>query len=61
MLLDWIERGGPPIARLPQRKDFGTQLARMSVRGRQGGQVRKARPPEDVGARLRASRERRKA
>lgn len=58
MVLDWIERGGPPIAGPPQRKGFGAQLASMSARGQLGGDIQKTWHPEGVEIRLRASLER---
>ena len=58
MVLDWIERGGPPIAGPPQRKGFGAQLASMSARGQLGGDIQTTWRPEGAEIRLRASLER---
>ncbi len=58
MVLDWVERGGPPIAGPPARKGFGVQLAGMSARGQLDGDIQKTWHPEGVEIRLRASLER---
>lgn len=58
MILDWIERGGPPIAGPPQRKGFGAELAHMSARGQLGGDIQKTWNSEGLEIRLRASLER---
>jgi two-component sensor histidine kinase len=58
MVLNWIERGGPPISGAPQRKGFGVELARMSARGQLGGDIEKTWNPEGLEIALRASLER---
>ena len=58
MVLDWVERGGPPVAGPPQRNGFGAELARMSARGQLGGDIRNTWNPEGLEITLRASLER---
>ena len=58
MVLNWIERGGPPISGPPQRKGFGADLAHMSARGQLGGDIAKSWNPEGLEIVLRASLER---
>jgi len=37
--LFWRERGGPPVASVPDREGFGTRLADMSIRQQMGGAI----------------------
>lgn len=37
--LTWTERGGPAIAGLPERRGFGSLLARSSIEGQLGGTI----------------------
>lgn len=39
LILNWLERGGPPLSGPPSRKGFGAELARMSARGQLGGDI----------------------
>jgi two-component sensor histidine kinase len=39
LVLDWTERGGPPVAGAPARQGFGTQLLRRALAGLPGGEV----------------------
>jgi PAS domain S-box-containing protein len=39
MRLTWTERGGPAIAGLPERRGFGSLLARSSIEGQLGGTI----------------------
>ena len=39
MVIDWLERGGPPVTGVPNRRGFGTQLAEMSVERQLGGTI----------------------
>lgn len=58
VLLDWVERGGPPVAGPPARSGFGTKLARMSARGQLGGDVKLSWEPEGLVIQLHARQER---
>ncbi len=37
--LDWIERGGPEIVRVPESSGFGFTLARVAIEGQLGGRL----------------------
>ena len=37
--LDWIERGGPEIVRVPESSGFGFTLARVAIEGQLGGHL----------------------
>lgn len=39
LLLSWSERGGPPLAAPPERRGFGSLLARSSIEGQLGGTI----------------------
>lgn len=39
MVLTWSERGGPEVAAAPERRGFGSLLARSSVEGQLGGTI----------------------
>lgn len=39
MLLSWSERGGPLLAAAPERRGFGSLLARSSIEGQLGGSL----------------------
>jgi two-component system CheB/CheR fusion protein len=39
MRLTWTERGGPAVAGLPERRGFGSLLARSSIEGQLGGTI----------------------
>ena len=39
VVIDWLERGGPPVTGVPNRRGFGTQLAEMSVERQLGGTI----------------------
>jgi two-component system CheB/CheR fusion protein len=39
LLLDWEEKGGPPVKGPPSREGFGSLLARRSVNGQLGGEL----------------------
>lgn len=58
MTLTWTEQGGPAIAGPPQRKGFGSDLARMSAKGQLGGEVSHDWRPEGVRITLRAALDR---
>lgn len=45
--VDWIERGGPPVA-TPQRRGFGSKLIEGSIAAELGGQVRIDFVPEGL-------------
>jgi PAS domain S-box-containing protein len=51
LALDWVERGGPPVAE-PTRKGFGTTLLESLVARRQGSTVRTVFDPEGLRAHL---------
>jgi len=39
MALTWSERGGPEVVATPERRGFGSLLARSSVEGQLGGTI----------------------
>jgi PAS domain S-box-containing protein len=55
MTLVWTEEGGPAVAGPPERKGFGSDLARMSAKGQLGGEVSHNWRPQGVEITLRAS------
>jgi two-component sensor histidine kinase len=56
--LIWTERGGPCIEEKPHREGFGSQLARATVAGRLGGELRRDWNPDGLTIHLSVSRER---
>ena len=56
--MTWIERGGPHIDREPDSEGFGSQLARATVVGRLGGELRRDWNPDGLTIHLSVSRER---
>jgi PAS domain S-box-containing protein len=56
--LIWTERGGPCIDEKPDREGFGSQLARATVVGRLGGELRRDWNPDGLTIHLSVSRER---
>ena len=53
MVIDWIERGGPPIAQPPKLSGFGSQLVRMSIEQQLNGEMVQRWEPEGLSVRLR--------
>ena len=47
-ILCWIEVGGPPIERSPERAGFGSSLATLSVEGQLGGRLERSWRPEGL-------------
>ena len=56
--LIWTERGGPRIDEKPDSEGFGSQLARATVVGRLGGELRRDWNPDGLIIHLSVSRER---
>jgi len=56
--LTWMERGGPRIDRQPDSEGFGSQLARATVVGRLGGELRRDWNPDGLTIHLSVPRER---
>lgn len=56
LVLNWVERGGPPVGQ-PASKGFGTTLLESLVARRQGSSVRMAFDPEGFRANLRLALE----
>lgn len=48
MLIEWRERGGPPIAKPPEREGFGATLARLSIEGQLDGALARAWEPDGL-------------
>lgn len=51
MVLDWTERGGPPVA-APGKKSFGTRLIEMGLSGSVGGSVDLDYAPQGLRCRI---------
>jgi PAS domain S-box-containing protein len=47
-ILDWEERGGPPVAGPPAQVGFGSSLATVSVEAQLGGRLRQVWAPEGL-------------
>jgi two-component sensor histidine kinase len=56
--LTWTERGGPRIDKQPDSEGFGSQLARATVVGRLGGELRRDWNPDGLTIRLTVAPER---
>jgi two-component sensor histidine kinase len=56
--LIWTERDGPRIDKKPDSEGFGSQLARATVVGRLGGELRRDWNPDGLTIHLSVSRER---
>jgi two-component sensor histidine kinase len=54
LVLRWIERGGPPITRTPEREGFGSRLIKRGLARDLGGSATMAFEPEGLGFTLRA-------
>ena len=51
--IDWVERGGPPVAGAPQHVGFGTLLAGMSIEQQLGGTITRHWRPDGLVVALR--------
>ena len=47
-ILTWTERGGPPVAGIPEHQGFGSSLATVSVEGQLGGRLQRTWEPEGL-------------
>ena len=56
--LTWIERGGPPIAGLPEGEGFGTRLSRATVKAQLGGEIARDWNPDGLTIRLSVAKDR---
>jgi two-component sensor histidine kinase len=54
LVLRWIERGGPPITRAPEREGFGSRLIKRGLARDLGGSATMAFEPEGLSFTLRA-------
>ncbi|MDZ4760387.1 MAG: CHASE3 domain-containing protein [Alphaproteobacteria bacterium] len=52
VIIEWRERGGPPVNGDPSREGFGTTLARLSVEGQLGGSIDKVWEGEGLRVRI---------
>ena len=52
ILIEWIEEGGPPVTKIPERAGFGTQLVDMSVVRQVNGTIEREWKPEGLVVRL---------
>ena len=50
--IDWIERGGPPVAGPPETTGFGTRLSQSTVVGQFGGEVHREWRHDGLAVRL---------
>ncbi len=58
VLIDWTERGGPPVVPPMERKGFGSRLISSSVSGRLGGEMSVDWQPEGILVSIRVSKTR---
>ncbi len=52
IIIDWVERGGPPLRGPPDRSGFGTTLAERALRNPLGGTIERSWLPEGLFVRL---------
>jgi len=58
VLIDWTERGGPPVVPPRDRKGFGSRLISSSVSGRLGGEMAVDWQPEGIAVTIRVNKSR---
>ncbi len=58
VVVNWTERGGPPVAEPPESEGFGGVLSRLAVAGQLGGEIARDWNPEGLAIRLSVPRSR---
>jgi PAS domain S-box-containing protein len=58
IVIDWNERGGPPIGGKPDREGFGTRLIELSIVGQLGGTIERQWDRKGFQARITVDRDR---